>query len=85
MALPRQELSLLRLRLGKVFAASSLHRAEGLRALDQGLREPLEGGWSDSPGAWWRKGEARRVTPEALNLGPKRLGAREFMDSLNQA
>ena len=49
--------SLLRLQLGKVAAVSGLHRPEGLAALDQVLREPLEGGAAGYPGAWWRKGQ----------------------------
>ncbi len=86
--------SLLRLQLGKVAATSGLHRQEGLAALDQVLREPLEGGSSGYPGAWWRKGqilrdlgrkdEARRAAQEALKLDPKHRGARELMDDLNR-
>jgi tetratricopeptide (TPR) repeat protein len=85
--------SLLRLQLGKVAAVSGLHRPEGLAALDQVLREPLEGGAAGYPGAWWRKGqilrdlgrkdEARRAAQEALKLDPKHRGAREFMESLD--
>jgi tetratricopeptide (TPR) repeat protein len=85
--------SLLRLQLGKVAAASGVHRAEGMAALDQVMREPLEGGSSGYPGAWWRKGqilrdlgrkdEARRAAQEALKLDPKHRGARELMDSLS--
>ncbi|MDR3684614.1 MAG: hypothetical protein P4L11_12885, partial [Geothrix sp.] len=52
--------SLLRLQQGKVAAASGLHRPEGLAALEQVLREPLEGGSSGYPGAWWRKGQILR-------------------------
>jgi tetratricopeptide (TPR) repeat protein len=84
--------SLLRLQQGKVAAASGLHRPEGLTALEQVLREPLEGGSSGYPGAWWRKGqilrdlgrkdEARRAAQEALKLDPKHRGARELMESL---
>lgn len=84
--------SLLRLQLGKVAAASGLHRPEGLLALDQVLREPLEGGSSGYPGAWWRKGqilqglgrkdEARRAAGEALKLDPSHRGARKLIDSL---
>ena len=86
--------SLLRLQLGKVAAASGLHRPEGLVALDQVLREPLEGGSSGYPGAWWRKGqilrdlgrkdEARRAAQEALKLDPKHRGARELQEKLGQ-
>jgi len=81
--------SLLRLQQGKVAAASGLHRPEGLLALDQVLREPLEGGSSGYPGAWWRKGqilqalgrknEARRAAQEALKLDPKHRGAKELL------
>jgi tetratricopeptide (TPR) repeat protein len=84
--------SLLRLQLGKVAAASGLHRPEGLTALEQVLREPLEGGSSGYPGAWWRKGqvlrdlgrkdEARRAAQEALKLDPKHRGAKELLASL---
>ncbi len=86
--------SLLRLQLGKVAASSGLHRPEGLAALDQVLREPLEGGSSGYPGAWWRKGqilqglgrkdEARKAAQETLKLDPKHRGARELMDKLGQ-
>ena len=84
--------SLLRLQLGKVAAASGLHRPEGLTALEQVLREPLEGGSSGYPGAWWRKGqilrdlgrkgEARHAAQEALKLDPKHRGARELLAGL---
>lgn len=84
--------SLLRLQMGKVAAASGLHRPEGLAALDQVLREPLEGGASGYPGAWWRKGqilrdlgrtdEARHAAQQALKLDPKHRGAGELMDAL---
>jgi len=84
--------SLLRLQFGKVAAASGLHRPEGLTALEQVLREPLEGGSSGYPGAWWRKGqilkalgrkdEARHAAQEALKLDPRHRGARELLDSL---
>ena len=84
--------SLLRLQLGKVAAASGLHRTEGLAALDQVLREPLEGGSSGYPGAWWRKGqillgfgrkdEARHAAQEALKLDPRHRGARELKEAL---
>jgi tetratricopeptide (TPR) repeat protein len=86
--------SLLRLQMGKVAAASGLHRPEGLAALDQALREPLEGGSSGYAGAWWRKGqilhglgrrdEARRAAQEALKLDPKHRGARELLEKLGQ-
>jgi tetratricopeptide (TPR) repeat protein len=85
--------SLLRLQMGKVAASSGLHRPEGLAALDQVLREPLEGGAAGYPGAWWRKGqilqglgrseEARKAAQEALGLDPKHRGARELMESLD--
>lgn len=85
--------SLLRLQLGKVAATSGLHRQEGLAALEQVLREPLEGGSSGYPGAWWRKGqilnelgrkdEARRAAQEAVKLDPRHRGARELLEKLN--
>ena len=84
--------SLLRLQLGKVAANGGVHRPEGLVALDQLLREPLEGGSSGYPGAWWRKGqilnalgrkdEARRAAQEALKLDAKHRGARELLENL---
>lgn len=84
--------SLLRLQLGKIAASSGVHREEGLAALDQVLREPLEGGSSGYPGAWWRKGqilqalgrkdEARRAAQEALKLDQKHRGAKKLLDSL---
>ena len=86
--------SLLRLQLGKVAASGGTHRTEGLAALDQVLREPLEGGSSGYPGAWWRRGqilrdlgrknEARSAAQEALKLDPKHRGARELLDDLNR-
>jgi tetratricopeptide (TPR) repeat protein len=86
--------SLIRLQLGKVAASSGIHRPEGLVALDQVLREPLEGGSSGYPGAWWRKGqilrdlgrkdEARKAAQEALKLDPRHRGARELLDKLGQ-
>ncbi|MCE1203018.1 MAG: tetratricopeptide repeat protein [Holophagaceae bacterium] len=87
--------SLLRLQLGKVAAASGLHRPEGLLALDQVLREPLEGGSGGYPSAWWRKGqillglghreEAQHAAQEALKLDPRHRGARELMELLKRA
>jgi tetratricopeptide (TPR) repeat protein len=84
--------SLLRLQLGKVAAVGGVHRPEGLVALDQVLREPLEGGSSGTPGAWWRKGqilrdlgrkdEARRAAQETLTLDPKHRGAKELMENI---
>jgi tetratricopeptide (TPR) repeat protein len=84
--------SLLRLQSGKVAASSGLHRPEGLAALEQVLREPLEGGSAGYPGAWWRKGqilrdlgrqdEARAAAREALKLDPRHRGATELMASL---
>jgi len=84
--------SLLRLQLGKVAAISGLHRPEGLLALDQALREPLEGGSGGYPSAWWRKGqillglgrkdEAKRAAEAALKLDPRHRGARELLAQL---
>jgi tetratricopeptide (TPR) repeat protein len=86
--------SLIRLQMGKVAAASGLHRPEGLAALDQVLREPLEGGSAGYPGAWWRRGqilrdlgrkdEARRAAHEALQLDPKHRGANELLEDLDR-
>ncbi len=87
--------TLLRLQLGKVAAVGGIHRAEGLAALDQVLREPLEGGSAGAPGAWWRKGqilrdlgrndEARRAAQEALKLDPRHRGTRELVGKLGEA
>jgi tetratricopeptide (TPR) repeat protein len=84
--------SLLRLQMGKVAAASGQHRAEALAALDQVLREPLEGGAAGLPGAWWRRGqilrdlgrvnEARQSAQAALRLDPKHRGARALLAQL---
>ena len=73
--------SLLRLQLGKISARSGVHRAEGLAALDQVLREPLEGGSGGYATAHWRRGqilrdlgrkaEARGAAESALRLDPK--------------
>lgn len=86
--------SLLRLQMGKVAATSGLHRPEGLAALDQVLREPIEGGSGGYPSAWWRKGqilqglgrkeEARKAAQEALKLDPRHRGARELMEKAGQ-
>ncbi len=84
--------SLLRLQLGKVAARSGQHLPEGLAALEQVLREPLEGGSAGYAGAWWRKGQilkalgrpddARHAAQEALKLDPGHRGARELLESL---
>lgn len=76
--------------LGKVAAASGLAQTEGLAALGQVLRGPLEGGSSGYPRAWWRKGqillslgredEARRAADEALKLDPRHSGARQQLE-----
>ena len=86
--------SLLRLQLGKVAARTGLHREEGLAALDQALREPIEGGSAGPAGAWWRKGqilqalgrkdEARKAAQEALRIDPRHRGARELLNQLEQ-
>jgi tetratricopeptide (TPR) repeat protein len=86
--------SLLRLQLGKVAARAGIHRPEGLVALDQVLREPIEGGSAGYAGAWWRKGqilkalnrepEARRAGEEALKIDPKHRGAQELLQKLGQ-
>lgn len=84
--------SLLRLQLGKVAARSGQHLPEGLAALDQVLREPLEGGSAGYAGAWWRKGqilqalgrrdEARAAAREALRIDPNHRGAKELLEGL---
>ncbi|GLH71541.1 hypothetical protein GETHLI_00430 [Geothrix limicola] len=87
--------SLVRQQLGKVSALSGTHLQEGLAALDQVLREPLEGGSSGYPGTWWRKGqilhrlgrndEARRAAQETLKLDSKHRGARELLEKLDRS
>ena len=84
--------SLVRAQLGKVAAVAGQHRAEALAAMDQVLREPLEGGSAGLPGVWWRKGqilrdlgraeEAHRAAQEALKLDPRHRGARELLGQL---
>lgn len=84
--------SLLRLQLGKVAARTGLHRDEGLAALDQVLREPLEGGCGGLPAAHWRRGqilrglgrrsEAKAAAEAALRLDPKHPGARRLREEL---
>ncbi|HEX9082113.1 MAG TPA: tetratricopeptide repeat protein, partial [Holophagaceae bacterium] len=84
--------SLLRLQLGKVAARSGQHLPEGLAALEQVLREPLEGGSAGYAGAWWRKGqilqalgrrdEARAAARAALQLDPNHRGAKDLLDGL---
>jgi tetratricopeptide (TPR) repeat protein len=86
--------SLLRLQMGKVAARTGIHRPEGLTALEQVLREPLEGGSAGYTGAWWRKGqillalgrkdEARRAAMEALKRDPKHRGAKELLEQVVQ-
>lgn len=73
--------SLVRLQLGKVAARTGLHPEEGLAALDQVLREPLEGGSGGYGAPHWRRGqilkrlgrvaEARAAAQAALRLDPK--------------
>ena len=89
---PTDAPSLLRLQLGKVAARSGQHLQEGLAALDQVLREPLEGGSAGYAGAWWRKGqilqtlgrktEARQAAQQALAIDPKHRGAQELLERL---
>lgn len=92
-ALPAVEApSILRLELGKLAARAGIHREEGLAALDQVVKEPLEGGTAGYAGAWWRKGQilkdlgrkddARAAAKKALTYDPKHPGARKLMESL---
>ncbi len=84
--------SLLRLQLGKIAARSGKHLEEGLAALDQVLREPLEGGSGGYATAYWRKGqvlkalgrkdEARAAAQAALKLDPKDPKAKRLLKEL---
>ena len=84
--------SLLRMQLGKIAARSGLHLEEGLAALDQVLREPLEGGTGGYGSAHWRRGqvlkalgrkdEARAAAQAALRLDPKDPKARRLLEEL---
>jgi tetratricopeptide (TPR) repeat protein len=84
--------SLLRMQLGKISARSGLHLEEGLAALDQVLREPLEGGTGGYGSAQWRRGqilqalgrkdEARAAAKAALQLDPKDPKARRLLEEL---
>ena len=84
--------SLLRMQLGKIAARSGLHLEEGLAALDQVLREPLEGGTGGYGSAHWRRGqilktlgrkdEARAAAKAALQLDPKDPKARGLLKDL---
>jgi len=84
--------SLLRLQLGKIAARSGKHLEEGLGALDQVLREPLEGGSGGYGTAHWRRGqvlralgrkdEARAAAQAALRLDPKDTKAKRLLEEL---
>lgn len=73
--------SLIRLELGKITARTGVHLPEGLAALDQVLKEPLEGGSGGYATAHWRRGqvlkamgrkeEAKAAARAALALDPK--------------
>jgi tetratricopeptide (TPR) repeat protein len=92
-ALPRADApSLLRLQLGKIAARSGVHREEGLAALDQVLKEPLEGGSGGYAAAHWRRGqvlrdlgrkdEARAAAQAALRIDPKDNKAKKLLEEL---
>jgi tetratricopeptide (TPR) repeat protein len=92
-ALPRTDApSLLRLQLGKIAARSGVHREEGLAALDQVLKEPLEGGSGGYAAAHWRRGqvlrdlgrkdEARAAAQAALRIDPKDNKAKKLLEEL---
>ena len=84
--------SLIRLQLGKIAARTGLHREEGLAALDQVLREPLEGGSGGYGTAHWRRGqilkdlkrfpEARAAAQACLQLDPKDPRAARLLKAL---
>lgn len=81
--------SVLRVQLGKVAARGGVHREEGLAALDQALREPLEGGLGGPQALLWRKAQilqglgrqedAKAVARQALKIDPKHPGARKVV------
>ena len=85
--------SLLRLQLGKLAARSGRHLEAGLAALDQVLREPLEGGTGGYGTAHWRRGqvlaalgrreEARDAARAALRLDPKDAKAARLLKELH--
>lgn len=92
-ALPASDApSLLRLQLGKIAARSGRHLEAGLAALDQVLREPLEGGTGGYGAAHWRRGqilaalgrkdEARDAARMALRLDPKDAKAARLLKDL---
>jgi len=84
--------SLMRLELGKIAARSGRHPEEGLAALDQVLREPLEGGSGGYGTAHWRRGqilqglgrkpEARAAAEAALRIDPKDAKAQRLLEDL---
>jgi len=85
--------SLLRLQLGKIAARSGRHLEAGLAALDQVLREPLEGGSGGYGSAHWRRGqvlknlgrkdEARAEAQAALRIDPKDSKAQRLLKDLS--
>ncbi|MDR3671512.1 MAG: tetratricopeptide repeat protein [Holophaga sp.] len=85
--------SLLRMQLGKIAALSGRHLEAGLAALDQVLREPLEGGTGGYGSAHWRRGqvlkymgrkaEARAAAEAALRLDPKDSKAQRLLKELS--
>jgi predicted negative regulator of RcsB-dependent stress response len=82
----------MRLQLGKIAARSGRHLDEGLAALDQVLREPLEGGSGGYGSAHWRRGqvlkalgrkaEAKAAAEAALQIDPKDPKAKRLLDDL---
>jgi len=84
--------SLLRMQLGKIAARSGRHLEAGLTALDQVLREPLEGGTGGYGSAHWRRGqvlkamgrkaEARAAAEAALRIDPKDSKAQRLLKEL---
>jgi tetratricopeptide (TPR) repeat protein len=92
-ALPASDApSLLRLQLGKISARFGVHLEEGLKCLDQVLKEPLEGGSGGYGTAHWRRGqvlkamgrkeEARAAAQAALRLDPKDTKAKGLLKEL---
>lgn len=86
--------SLLRLELGKISARTGYDREAGLAALDQVLREPLEGGCGGYAAAHWRRGQilqalgrldaAEAAARSALALDPNDSKAKSLLKDVQE-